>query len=871
MNQQTNEVRVTFNPKIDAPSVCAYYPLHDVLQSFKTGVTPDGVDYKDIIKDTSAGLVARKNELPVVVFGGEFNRRGVAGCLRYSGLVIIDFDHLDADNMQSLRDFLTKDPFILACWKSPSAKGIKALVKVPRGLVDNHGRYFAAIVEYLEAKTGIIVDRSGKDVSRACFACYDPDIHYRPDSQVWEELKEEEEFISKTTTEYNAPSPTLYITGESEKFEWALKKAKNNLKWGQGRNNSLFILACYANMVGVSDRSVISYAEGAWLANDFTKSEIIQTVSGVYQRHAASHNSVVLKDRSTYDLIRSWRKNDKLSNEEIIDQYFGHICQDRHDKAHRKEAREVEEKITKAIEEIDAERTDGFLLFWGIKENERSGKVTAYIDYNRFREWLRYNGFFRYKPNEGSDEIMILADGTKVIKQVRAKEILPYMAKAIDALPPVADSLPRESLYNFTIQHSRSMLDEMRLQLTEPYNPPIYRDDKDSCFFVFRNQIYQVTKDGMRALDFTERKKYVWETNILPYNIFHSALMDKPLEAFFEMGPDFEFGEWLYLLCRREEDEPAEVTKERALELCSIIGYNLHTYKDPANPRATILTEDQKDTRPHGGTGKSLIVTALSKLRKSAAEDGKNFSLDSSFAFQQVDISTQIVWIDDLNKGFPFERLFSAISNGLTVEKKHQSKITLSYSESPKFIFTTNYSLKGSSDSFRRRQYIFELSQYFKENFGSPYEKYGKRFFDDWSVNDYNTFFIFMMKCAEYYLNYGVKNVISDAYKFDQALHAIGGEDMYDLIKDNIPFNTNINKKDFYNNVVIPYFGKNSPRETQVTKYVQEYAYYHNAIFNKNAVQRHPERKKSERCYLLEKENAPGYVNKDEQVNLLSF
>jgi len=851
MNQQTNEIRVTFNPKIDSPSICNYYELPDVLQSFKTGVTPDGVDYKDIIAKTSRGDTAEKNNLPVVIFGGEFNHRKASACLRYSGMVIIDFDHLSDSDMVTLGDFLTKDPFILAFWRSPSAKGIKALVKVPRGLVENHKRYFAAIRNYLETKTGVIIDRSGSDVSRACYACYDPQIHYRPDSQIWEELIEEDEFVSKTTTEYNAPSPSLIVTSDREKFEWALKKAQQNLKWGTGRNNSIQILAVYANMIGLDGNHVINYGETNFQATDFTKREIIDTVTGTYYRYKGSNNTVVLKDREAYDVIRKWRKTDGLSNEEIIENYFGHVCQERNDPKHKKESKELEDKIARAIEEIDAERTDGFLYFWGLKENEKTGKITLNLDYNKFRHWLRHNGFFRYKINEGSDEIMILCDDTKVIKQVKAKEILPYMTKAVDALPPIADSVPREQLYNFTLHNSKSMLDELRLQQTERYTPQIYRDDKDSCYFIFRNQIYLVTSGEIRALDFTERRKYVWDNNILPYNVFDSPLKDKPLQDFFKMGKEFEFGEWLFLLCKQTEDEPADQTELRVLELCSIIGYNLHTYKDPANPRATIFTEYQKDTRPHGGTGKSLIVTALSKLRKTAAEDGKNFSLDSSFAFQQVDISTQVVWIDDLNKNFPFERLFPAISNGLIVEKKHQSKITLSYSESPKFIFTTNYSLKGNSDSFTRRQYIFELSQYFKETYISPYHKYGKRFFDDWNVNDFNTFFMFMMKCAQYYLDNGIQNFISDDYKLQQLIDTLGGQDVYDVIKDNIPFNKFINKNDFYEDIVLKKLHKFAPKPTTVTKWVQEYAYFYGASYDSNAIQRHPERGKPERGHLL--------------------
>ena len=52
--------------------------------------------------------------------------------------------------------------------------------------------------------------------------------------------------------------------------------------------------------------------------------------------------------------------------------------------------------------------------------------------------------------------------------------------------------------------------------------------------------------------------------------------------------------------------------------------------------------------------------------------DGKNFRFDKSFPFQSVNPDTQIMFFDDVNKKFGFEKLFSIITEGITIEKKNK-------------------------------------------------------------------------------------------------------------------------------------------------------------------------------------------------------
>ena len=80
---------------------------------------------------------------------------------------------------------------------------------------------------------------------------------------------------------------------------------------------------------------------------------------------------------------------------------------------------------------------------------------------------------------------------------------------------------------------------------------------------------------------------------------------------------------------------------------------------------------------PEGGTGKGLLVNAVSNLKKVTILDGKTFDKNKSFAYQVVTTSTQILVFDDVKKNFDFEGLFSLITEGITLEKKNKDAINL--------------------------------------------------------------------------------------------------------------------------------------------------------------------------------------------------
>jgi hypothetical protein len=142
-------------------------------------------------------------------------------------------------------------------------------------------------------------------------------------------------------------------------------------------------------------------------------------------------------------------------------------------------------------------------------------------------------------------------------------------------------------------------------------------------------------------------------------------------------------------------------------------------------------------------------------MKKVVTIDGKSFAFERSFAYQLVSADTQILVFDDVKKHFDFERLFSVVTEGLTLEKKNKDAIKIPFAKSPKIAITTNYAIKGSGNSFARRKWELELHQYYNKNY-TPQDEFGKLLFGDWNDDDWFQFDNYMIQCLQNYLGTGL-------------------------------------------------------------------------------------------------------------------
>lgn len=106
---------------------------------------------------------------------------------KFTGLLVLDFDHLDSSEALELKNALFDScNFIIACWLSPSKHGIKALVKIPISKdVDEFKSYAKAIINDLGSIKGFDSAPTLNCV-QPLYLSYDKDLLYREDFTTYE-------------------------------------------------------------------------------------------------------------------------------------------------------------------------------------------------------------------------------------------------------------------------------------------------------------------------------------------------------------------------------------------------------------------------------------------------------------------------------------------------------------------------------------------------------------------------------------------------------------------------------------------------------------------------------------------------------------
>ena len=126
-------------------------------------------------KDTANTI--KTTELSFVTFSGTFNKRRTADLVKHSGYLCLDLD--DLSEPERIKKEISEDNILnpLLIFTSPSGNGLKVVVGIDINKAE-HNEYFEAITIYFEKIFGIEIDKSGRDVSRACFLCHDPHVYF---------------------------------------------------------------------------------------------------------------------------------------------------------------------------------------------------------------------------------------------------------------------------------------------------------------------------------------------------------------------------------------------------------------------------------------------------------------------------------------------------------------------------------------------------------------------------------------------------------------------------------------------------------------------------------------------------------------------
>jgi hypothetical protein len=413
-------------------------------------------------------------------------------------------------------------------------------------------------------------------------------------------------------------------------------------------------------------------------------------------------------------------------------------------------------------------------VFWEVTER---GKVK--IVHILFKQYLEENGFYKYNP-EGSKNYVFVRVTNNLIDHTSEKEIKDFVLGYLLELGDI-------NVYNYFAENTKYFREEF-LTLLSSIDVYFIDDTKDAAYLYYRNCSVKVTKDGVKTIDYLDLGGYVWKDHVIDRNFKHCD------------ANECEYKFFVHNICGQDTG--------RTESMESTIGYLLHGYKALAYCPAVILNDEVISDNPEGGTGKGICMNARRKMKKLVVIDGKSFTFERSFAYQLVSADTQILCFDDVKKAFDFERLFSVVTEGLTLEKKNKDAIKIPFDKSPKIAITTNYAIKGSGNSFERRKWELELHQYYSKDF-TPQDEFGKLMFSDWDDDEWCLFDNYMLECLKSYLNTGlvktefvnlkVRQLSSDTcHEFIEWCGLINGSESNELLE----FGTKIYKHNLYESFI---------------------------------------------------------------------
>lgn len=145
--------------------------VETAISRIRTGAIRDLIEQLRSITDKDEAKLFKRNNLPCILFAGKFTKRNDAGLEQHSGLMVMDFDHV---NVEHYKAELAKLPYIYAAFVSPSGDGVKAVARIPAN-GERHRGHFRAMQAAIEHLPGF--DPTSINVSRICFESYDPEIY----------------------------------------------------------------------------------------------------------------------------------------------------------------------------------------------------------------------------------------------------------------------------------------------------------------------------------------------------------------------------------------------------------------------------------------------------------------------------------------------------------------------------------------------------------------------------------------------------------------------------------------------------------------------------------------------------------------------
>jgi len=363
-------------------------------------------------------------------------------------------------------------------------------------------------------------------------------------------------------------------------------------------------------------------------------------------------------------------------------------------------------------------------------------------------------GFYSYKFDESDERIYVqLRNGR--IRKVEIDDIKETFFRFVKLLKPIEHELYNKEGESYTAAVTSNDLEELLLEKVQTLfvdtnlvlfpdkQITIIQDTIKEHYTFFKNCFVVSDKNGCKVLDYTELKTgSVWEDNVLNRNFEIPKETKVPV-----------FQKFTYDISGNNYDLKKNAPTGADFELYKALlvsgGYMLHNYNDMER-KALILTQGRisEDDSSEGREGKTLFTQIIGEEMLNRKKEssifvkvqGKNMNMKDRNAWQDLEINTKLVLLDDPDKTFDFEDFYNIAEDSFKVRKLYEGNMYIK----SRLVITTNRPINRDSGSSRARSCVIELASCFDSNY-TPIDKYRHRFGRDWNEEEWNQFYFFVL------------------------------------------------------------------------------------------------------------------------------
>lgn len=452
---------------------------------------------------------------------------------------------------------------------------------------------------------------------------------------------------------------------------------------------------------------------------------------------------------------------------------------------------------------------------WSIITEDKNGKKTSRYEISNEQtyQFLNANGYYTIDTKTNRNEFSFCRIKENIVEEISHSKIVKEVNRFFI-------QFLNDNIQHFDVKLINAIHRSEQLKLTSLTNLnritldfKSFGHDHDHLFF--KNKAVRITASGIEAYNIKDTGKYVLSTKVIPHNyqqidepavISYTEAYKNALEGLKSLSPsspeymelkqtvdecpesykynleikdlDFSIIKYVYNTGRvhwKKEEKGIELIeaekREQDLHFISkvaAIGYCMFRYKEPGMAYAIYAMETEQGSlgSHRGGTGKSFFFEMIQKVRNTVFIDGQSKSLvEDKHIFSEVikDVK-DFVYFDDVAQKVDLHIFMPSITGKMQVEPKFVNKYNLDFEDSPKLGVSSNHAVHNIDPSIKRRLWFIGFSNYYhtedrsrNTNERSLRTEFGKNLITNFTEDEMNKFYNFMVWCLHIYLKFHQK------------------------------------------------------------------------------------------------------------------